>query len=148
MTLHYTVYPSNSWSPELCRLNFACSTWGHNSTSSLHAWKCTSVLLGTSGFSGQCRLSHAWSSWGHDHTSSLHVCVLKFTLVYFCTLGSYWVPYALQVKPCLKHMGAWLALILLQVGAEKSSTRKCIGKFRISSCFSRIVFVIICLSSK
>ena len=80
-------------------------------------------------------------------TTPLHVCVLKCTLVFFCTLGFLWVPYALQVKPCLKHMGAWLALILLQVGAEKSSTRKCIGKFRISSCFSRIVFVKSFLSS-
>ena len=29
---------------------------------------------------------------------------------------------AVQVKPCLQHMGAWLALILLQVRAEKSSS--------------------------
>ena len=27
-------------------------------------------------------------------------------------------------------------------GGGKRSTRKCIGKFRISSCFSRIVFVV------
>ena len=53
-----------------------------------------------------CKLNHACSIWRYDFT----LCSVP--------LG----PSAVQVKPCLQHMGAWLALILLQVRAEKSSS--------------------------